>query len=70
MAASLHPAAPDHLPAFIAALPMAVLGMTYANAQLPFIVIGSLIPVLAWRLAADVALERAHKLRWLARRGR
>ena len=46
------------LPAFIAAIPMGVLGITYANAQLPFIVIGSLIPVLAWRLGADVALER------------
>ena len=29
--------------------------MTYAAAQLPFILIGSLVPVLAWRLAADVA---------------
>ena len=37
---------------------MAILGPTYAAAQLPFILIGSIVPVLAWRLAADVAMER------------
>jgi hypothetical protein len=46
------------LPTFIVLLPMAVLGPTYAAGQLPFIVIGALVPVLAWRLAADVAIER------------
>jgi hypothetical protein len=46
------------LPTLIAVVPMALLGATYQAAQLAFIVIGSIVPVLAWRLAADVALER------------
>jgi len=46
------------LPAFLAAVPMAILGTTYAASQIPFVIIGSIVPVLAWRLAADVALER------------
>ena len=46
------------LPTFIAIVPMALLGISYGSAQLPFILIGALIPVLAWRLAADVAEER------------
>ena len=46
------------LPAFVAAGSMALLGVSYAAAQPPFLIIGSLVSVLAWRLAADVALER------------
>ena len=46
------------LPTFLAAIPMALLGTTFAVAQLPSILIGALVPVLAWRLAADVATER------------
>ncbi len=46
------------LPTLAAVLPMAVFGATFAAAQLSSIVIGALVPVLAWRLAADVAEER------------
>ena len=46
------------LPDFLAALPMALFGATFAAAQLPFVIIGAMVPVLAWRLAADVAAER------------
>ncbi|HEY7827168.1 MAG TPA: hypothetical protein VIB99_02980 [Candidatus Limnocylindrales bacterium] len=45
------------LPTFLIALPMAVLGASFGVAQLPALIIGALIPVLAWRLAADVAVE-------------
>ena len=37
---------------------MAVLGHTFDAAKVPAVLVGSLIPVLAWRLAADVAEER------------
>jgi hypothetical protein len=47
------------LPSFLAALPMAVLGTTFAAAQWSSIVVGGLVAVLAWRLAADVAAERS-----------
>ena len=47
------------LPTFAAAIPMAILGSTFAAAQVSSVLIGSLVPVLAWRLAADVAEERA-----------
>jgi hypothetical protein len=46
------------LPSFMAAIPMALLGHTYAAAQVGFVLVGALVPVLAWRLAADVAAER------------
>src|SRR6185369_2812385 len=46
------------LPTFAAALPMAILGATFAAAQVSSVLIGALVPVLAWRLAADVAEER------------
>ena len=46
------------LPTFLAAIPMAVAGATFAAAQVSSIVVGALVPVLAWRLAADVAAER------------
>lgn len=47
------------LPSFLAAIPMAILGATFAAAQWSSILVGAVVPVLAWRLAADVALERA-----------
>ena len=46
------------LPTFAAALPMAIFGSAFAAAQVSSVVIGALVPVLAWRLAADVADER------------
>jgi hypothetical protein len=46
------------LPSFLAALPMAILGTTFAAAQWSAVVAGAIVPVLAWRLAADVAKER------------
>ena len=46
------------LPTLLAAIPMAVLGHTFAAAQVASVVIGSVVPVLAWRLGADVAAER------------
>lgn len=46
------------LPTFLAALPMALLGATFASAQWSAVVLGAIVPVLAWRLAADVAEER------------
>jgi hypothetical protein len=46
------------LPSFLAALTMTLIGATFSAAQLPFVVIGATVPVLAWRLAADVAAER------------
>jgi hypothetical protein len=46
------------LPTLLAAIPMALLGTTFAAAQWSSIVVGSLLPVLAWRLAADVATDR------------
>jgi hypothetical protein len=46
------------LPTFLAAIPMALLGVTFSAAQVSSVLIGSLVPVLAWRLAADVAAER------------
>jgi hypothetical protein len=46
------------LPSFLAAIPMAFLGTTFAAAQLSSVVVGSIVCVLAWRLAADVAAPR------------
>ena len=46
------------LPTFAAVVPMAILGATFAAAQVSSVLIGALVPVLAWRLAADVAEER------------
>jgi hypothetical protein len=47
------------LPTFFAAIPMALFGTTFAAAQISSVLIGAIVPVLAWRLAADVARERA-----------
>jgi hypothetical protein len=46
------------LPTFLAAIPMALLGSTFASAQIASVLVGAAVPVLAWRLAADVAVER------------
>jgi hypothetical protein len=46
------------LPSFLAAIPMAILGPTFPSAQWSAVLVGSLVPLLGWRLAADVALER------------
>lgn len=46
------------LPSFLAAGPMFLLGSTFRAAQVIPVLVGALVPVLAWRLAADVAAER------------
>lgn len=46
------------LPTFLAAIPMAILGTSFSAAQVSSVLIGSLVPVLAWRIAGDVAAER------------
>lgn len=46
------------LPSFLMAVPMAVFGHTFAAAQVASVLMGSLVCVLAWRLAADVAEAR------------
>src|SRR5919109_4799861 len=45
------------LPTFLAAIPMALLGSTFAAAQVSSILVGAVVPVLAWQLARDVAEE-------------
>ena len=45
------------LPSYLSAVPMLVLGTTFRAAQVMPILVGSLVPVLAWRVAADVATE-------------
>ena len=47
------------LPTFLAAVPMVLFGTGFHAAQVSDVLIGALVPVLAWRLAADVAEERA-----------
>lgn len=47
------------LPTFLIAIPMALFGTSFAAAQVASVVVGALVPVLAWRLALDVAEERA-----------
>jgi hypothetical protein len=47
------------LPSFLAAAPMSVLGTTFVAAQVSSVVVGSIVCVLAWRLAADVAAARS-----------
>jgi hypothetical protein len=46
------------LPTFLAAIPMAILGPTFAASQWAAVIVGAIVPVLAWRLALDVAAER------------
>jgi hypothetical protein len=45
------------LPTLLITLPMALFGTSFAVAQLPVVLVGALIPVLAWRLGGDVAAE-------------
>lgn len=56
------------LPTFLAAIPMAMFGLTFPAAQVSSVIVGALVPVLAWRLALDVAEERqvgTHRARWI-----
>ena len=46
------------LPTFLAAIPMALFGSTFQSAQVSSVVVGAIVPVLAWRLGADAATER------------
>ena len=46
------------LPSLLALPAMALFGPTFDAAKIPAVLVGSLVPVLAWRLAADVAAER------------
>ena len=46
------------LPSFLNAIPMALLGPTFAASQWVAVILGAIVPVLAWRLAADAAEER------------
>ena len=46
------------LPSLLAAIPMALLGTGYQSAQVVAVLVGTLIPILTWRLAWDVAAER------------
>ena len=46
------------LPSLLAAAPMTFLGTTFAAAQWSSILVGTLVAVLTWRLAADVAAEQ------------
>ncbi|MDP9482748.1 MAG: glycosyltransferase family 39 protein, partial [Chloroflexota bacterium] len=57
------------LPTFLAAIPMAIFGHTFAAAQVSSVLVGAVVPVLAWRLVLDVADERrldATRRRWVA----
>ena len=45
------------LPSILAAIPMLLLGTGFHAAQVGTVLLGSLVPVLAWRLAADLAIE-------------
>ena len=47
------------LPTFLAAIPMAILGADVRRRPGVSVVVGALVPVLAWRLAADVARSAA-----------
>lgn len=47
------------LPSVLAAVPMTLFGTTFGAAQVSSVVVGSIVAVLAWRLAADVAEARS-----------
>ena len=56
------------LPTFLAAVPMALFGLTLPAAQVSSVLVGALVPVLSWRLAVDVAKEREvaiERARWI-----
>jgi hypothetical protein len=46
------------LPTFLAAIPMAFLGTSFQASQVSSVLVGAVVPVLAWVLAWDVAVER------------
>lgn len=46
------------LPTFLSAILMALFGVSFSVAQVGSVVVGAIMPVLAWQLAADVAAER------------
>jgi hypothetical protein len=46
------------LPTFLATIPMLLLGTTFAAAQVSSVAVGALVPLLAWRLAADAGEAR------------
>jgi hypothetical protein len=46
------------LPTFLAAGSMALFGMSFAASQIPFVIVGATIPVMAWLLTRDIAAER------------
>ncbi|MDQ6796178.1 MAG: hypothetical protein M3067_15445 [Chloroflexota bacterium] len=46
------------MPTFLAAIPMAFAGLTFAAAQVSSVVVGAIVPLLAWRVAAEAATER------------
>ncbi|HET9615270.1 MAG TPA: hypothetical protein VFP22_10685 [Candidatus Limnocylindrales bacterium] len=46
------------LPSLVAAVPMLLFGPTFRAAQVMAVIVGAIVPVLVWRLAADVAAER------------
>jgi hypothetical protein len=46
------------LPSILAAIPMAIFGPTFEAAKVSSVIVGSIVPVLAWRLGADAAIER------------
>jgi hypothetical protein len=57
------------LPTFLAAIPMALFGPTFSASQVSSVVVGATVPVLAWRLALDIAKERElalERTRWVA----
>jgi len=45
------------LPSLLIALPMVLFGTSFGVAQVPALLVGAFIPVLAWRLGDDVAAE-------------
>ena len=56
------------LPTFLAAIPMALFGLTFPAAQVSSVIVGAVVPVLAWRLALDVAEDRQlglERVRWI-----
>jgi hypothetical protein len=46
------------LPTFLAAIPMLIADTTFRAAQVMPVLVGAIVPVLAWRIAADVAVEQ------------
>ena len=46
------------LPTFLAAIPMALLGTTFQASQVSSVLVGAMVPVLAWVLAWDITAER------------